>query len=150
MKTPHDLWLVVAAVVAMGVGIVRRDRRRGVDSLRRPGRGPGRDRRAGAARLEKILEARGVYVGLAVLLRVACETTAIALIAVVLTDSGLGVGWGLLVTVAAMAVISYVAVGVGPRTLGRQHAYSLSLASAFHCRFSGAVHADHSAADPGR
>ncbi len=140
MKTPHDLWLVVAAVVAMGVGglfaaidaAVSTVSAARVEDLVK-------DRRAGAARLEKILEARGVYVGLAVLLRVACETTAIALIAVVLTDSGLGVGWGLLVTVAAMAVISYVAVGVGPRTLGRQHAYSLSLASAFLLQILGVL-----------
>jgi CBS domain containing-hemolysin-like protein len=140
VKTPHDLWLVVAAVVAMGVGglfaaidaAVSTVSAARVEDLVK-------DRRAGAARLEKILEARGVYVGLAVLLRVACETTAIALIAVVLTDSGLGVGWGLLVTVAAMAVISYVAVGVGPRTLGRQHAYSLSLASAFLLQILGVL-----------
>ncbi|GAB03852.1 CBS domain containing-hemolysin-like protein [Gordonia amarae] len=132
MSAPGDLWLVVAAVIAMGVGGVFAAIDAAVSTVSAARvEDLVKDKRAGAARLEKILDARGVYVGLAVLLRVACEATAIALIAVVLTDSGLGVGWGLLVTVAAMSVISYVAVGVGPRTLGRQHAYSLALASAF-------------------
>ena len=31
---------------------------------------------------------------------------------------------------AIMTVASFVAIGVGPRTLGRQHAYSIALASA--------------------
>ncbi len=132
MSTPGDLWMIFAAAVAMGVGglfaaidaAVSTVSAARVEDLVK-------DRRAGAARLEKILDVRGVYVGLAVLLRVACETTAIALVAVVLTDSALGVGWGLVVTVAAMAVISYIAVGVGPRTLGRQHAYSIALGSVF-------------------
>ena len=29
-----------------------------------------------------------------------------------------------------MVVISFVAIGVGPRTLGRQHAYSIALVAA--------------------
>ena len=29
-----------------------------------------------------------------------------------------------------MVVISFVAIGVGPRTLGRQHAYSIALVTA--------------------
>ena len=39
--------------------------------------------------------------------------------------------WALLIAAAIMTVVSFVAVGVGPRTLGRQHAYSIALASAF-------------------
>ncbi|HEY5152133.1 MAG TPA: hemolysin family protein, partial [Mycobacterium sp.] len=42
----------------------------------------------------------------------------------------LGLKWGLFAAAAIMTVASFVAMGVGPRTLGRQHAYSIALASA--------------------
>ncbi len=38
--------------------------------------------------------------------------------------------WGMAVTIVAMVLVDYVAIGVGPRTLGRQHAYPLALAAA--------------------
>ncbi|ALG86893.1 hemolysin family protein [Gordonia phthalatica] len=85
--------------------------------------------RAGARRLKAVIDQRATYVGLAVLLRVLCEVAATALVAVVSVDA-LGSGWGITVTVVAMTVVSFVAVGVGPRTLGRQNAYSISLVAA--------------------
>ncbi|WP_347955850.1 hemolysin family protein [Gordonia aichiensis] len=90
-----------------------------VEDLRKEGR-------VGARRLLAVLEHRATYVGLAVLLRVLCEIAATALVSVVAVDA-LGSGWGLAVAIVAMTVVSYVAVGVGPRTLGRQNAYSISL-----------------------
>ena len=88
-----------------------------------------KDGRFGASRLKTVIENRGTYVGLAVLLRVLCEASATAMVAVVAVDA-LGTGWGIIVTVLAMTVILYIAVGVGPRTLGRQNAYSISLVAA--------------------
>ncbi|QRY61030.1 HlyC/CorC family transporter [Gordonia sp. PDNC005] len=88
-----------------------------------------KDQRAGAKRLRSILDQRGTYVGLAVLMRVVCETAATGLVAVIAVD-GIGVGWGLAVTIVVMTLVSYIAVGVGPRTLGRQHAYSIALIAA--------------------
>ena len=42
-----------------------------------------------------------------------------------------GSGWQTVLTAAGvMIVVSYVLVGVGPRTLGRQHAYGVALATA--------------------
>ncbi|EGD57042.1 hemolysin family protein [Gordonia neofelifaecis] len=82
--------------------------------------------RAGARRLQTVVRQRATYVGLAVLLRVLCEVAATALVAFVAVDA-FGTGWGLTVAVLAMTVVSYVAVGVGPRTLGRQNAYSIAL-----------------------
>jgi len=38
--------------------------------------------------------------------------------------------WALVVAAAIMTIISFVFIGVGPRTLGRQNAYSIALASA--------------------
>ncbi|MFT4125001.1 MAG: hemolysin family protein [Gordonia sp. (in: high G+C Gram-positive bacteria)] len=88
-----------------------------------------KEHRPGAQRLIVVLDARATYVALAVLLRVVGETAATAIVAVMVVGE-IGVRWGLAVTVAGMAVVSYIAAGVGPRTLGRQHAYSIALGSA--------------------
>ena len=88
-----------------------------------------KDERGGAKRLAKVMEQRPVYLALTVLLRVACETAAVVLVAITAVDV-LGMGWGITVAVLAMTVISFVAMGVGPRTVGRQHAYSIALVAA--------------------
>lgn len=97
-----------------------------------------KERRPGAIRLMRILSVRATYVGLAVLMRVVCETGAVSLIAVLAVDQ-LGVGWGLTATIVGMAVVSYIAAGVGPRTLGRQHAYTIALASAAPLQMLGVL-----------
>ena len=52
------------------------------------------------------------------------------LVAVVLVNM-LGMGWpAVVIAVAVMTVVSYVLVGVGPRTLGRQHPYDVGLRTA--------------------
>jgi CBS domain containing-hemolysin-like protein len=64
---------------------------------------------------------------------------AAVLATVVLTDLW-GAGWQTFLTAAGvMTVISYVLVGVGPRTLGRQHAYGVALATAGVMRVLGRV-----------
>jgi CBS domain containing-hemolysin-like protein len=88
-----------------------------------------RDERPGAARLDRIVAERPRYINLVVLLRITCETVATVLLVAYLY-AGLGLQWGLLAAAAIMVVTSFVAIGVGPRTLGRQHAYSIALAAA--------------------
>lgn len=88
-----------------------------------------RDERPGSVRLAAVIAERARYVNLVVLLRIACESAATVLLVAFLWDD-LGLKWGLVVAAAIMTVVSFVVVGVGPRTLGRQHAYSISLASA--------------------
>jgi CBS domain containing-hemolysin-like protein len=88
-----------------------------------------RDQRTGAVRLAKVMADRPRYINLVVLLRIICEITATALLVVHLRHN-LGRGWGLLAAAATMVVISFVVIGVGPRTLGRQNAYSISLVAA--------------------
>ena len=88
-----------------------------------------RDQRPGAVRLAKVMADRPRYINLVVLLRITCEITATALLVVHLRHN-LGHGWGLFAAAAAMVVISFVVIGVGPRTLGRQNAYSISLVAA--------------------
>jgi CBS domain containing-hemolysin-like protein len=58
-----------------------------------------------------------------------CETAATVLLVAYLFE-GLGLRWGLIGAAGIMVVVSFVAVGVGPRTLGRQHAYSIALLAA--------------------
>ena len=85
--------------------------------------------RPGAVRLARLIAERPRYINLIVLLRIACEATATVLLVAYLYQD-LGLRWGLVVAAAIMVVASFVAVGVGPRTLGRQHAYTIALASA--------------------
>ncbi|GAA1462014.1 hemolysin family protein [Williamsia maris] len=88
-----------------------------------------REDRAGAVRLRAVLVDRATYVGLTVLMRIICEITATALVAVVTLDV-LSTFSAVVLVVVVMAFVSYVMVGVGPRTLGRQNAYSIALTSA--------------------
>jgi CBS domain containing-hemolysin-like protein len=88
-----------------------------------------RDERPGAVRLAKVMADRPRYINLIVLLRIACEVGATVLLAAYL-DGHLGVTWGLFAAASIMVVVSFVAIGVGPRTLGRQHAYTIALLGA--------------------
>src|SRR5947209_10957479 len=92
-----------------------------------------------AARLEHVLEDRARLVALLLLLRIACETVAAVLVTMALF-SVWGGGWRtILVAAGVMTVVSYVLVGVGPRTLGRQHAYGVALHTAGLLRLLGRV-----------
>lgn len=86
--------------------------------------------RSGAARLARILDDPAPYLNSVLLLRVIAETSSIVLVALVVADQLDGLWPRFAVAVAIMAVVSFVLIGVGPRTLGRQHAESIALASA--------------------
>ncbi|HEY4605314.1 MAG TPA: CNNM domain-containing protein, partial [Blastococcus sp.] len=92
-----------------------------------------------AAGLEQVVAERSRHVALLLLLRIICETVATVLLTVVLYNLW-GSSWQTVLTAAGvMTVVSYVLVGVGPRTLGRQHAYGVALASAGVVRRLGRV-----------
>ncbi|AXO36140.1 magnesium and cobalt efflux protein CorC [Micromonospora sp. B006] len=77
------------------------------------------------------------HLNLLLLLRLLAELTATALVALVAVDT-FGAGWrAALVTAGAMTVVSFVVVGVGPRTIGRQHAYAVGRAVAPLVRWLG-------------
>jgi magnesium and cobalt exporter, CNNM family len=83
-----------------------------------------------AAVLAEIIADRPRHTNLLLLLRLVCETLATVLVAQAVIG-WLGPHWSAVaVTVAVMVVVSYVLIGVGPRTLGRQHPYQLALATA--------------------
>ncbi|GJF08952.1 membrane protein [Mycolicibacterium cyprinidarum] len=88
-----------------------------------------RDERPGAVRLAQVMVERPRYINLIVLLRITCEVSATVLLAACL-DGGLGVTGGLVAAAAIMVVVSFVAIGVGPRTVGRQNAYTIALLTA--------------------
>jgi CBS domain containing-hemolysin-like protein len=117
---------VFAAVDSALVGISRAR----VETLRRDG-----VRRADT--LLAVLADRPRHVSLLLLLRIACEMTAAVLIGVILFVQFDGVGAGVVTAAALMTVVSYVLIGVGPRTLGRQHAYPIALAAAGPTRLLG-------------
>ncbi|MFB7878462.1 hemolysin family protein [Nocardia sp. NPDC056064] len=134
-----SLWLIVLAILLIGLGGVFA----GVDSaLNTVSRARlddmVREDRPGAARLRKIVDDRPRYVNLMVLLRILCEITATVLLVAATLDIW-SESLALLITAAVMVVVSYVVIGVGPRTLGRQHAYSIALAAAVPVQLIGAV-----------
>ena len=97
-----------------------------------------RNDRSGAGRLLDVVSDRPRYVNLLVLLRLACEITATVLVAAAATHL-LPVAGAIAVSAGVMLVISYVAIGVGPRTLGRQHAYRIALTAAAPLQVIGIV-----------
>jgi len=84
----------------------------------------------GARALSAVIRSLAPHISLLILLRLACELTATVLVAwVTIHTWGLGVA-ALATTATSMTLVSFVLVGVGPRTLGRQHPYPVALACA--------------------
>jgi CBS domain containing-hemolysin-like protein len=77
----------------------------------------------GARTLQTIASDAPRYTNLLLLLRLICELTATTLVALVVIGAIRRDWLAVLVTAGAMTLVSFVVVGVGPRTIGRQHAY---------------------------
>jgi CBS domain containing-hemolysin-like protein len=98
-----------------------------------------REDRPGAKALWTIMGDRARYTNLLLLLRLACELTSTVLVTIV-ARSEFGTRWPVpLVTVLIMIVVCYAIIGVGPRTLGRQHFNRVALAGAGAVRLLGRV-----------
>jgi CBS domain containing-hemolysin-like protein len=94
-----------------------------VDALVRSGQ-------PGARALAAVVADRPRHVNLLLLLRLAAETVATVLLTVAMVRV-IEPSWaGVLTAAAIMVVVSYVLIGVGPRTLGRQHPYRVGTAIA--------------------
>jgi len=88
------------------------------------------DGRAGAARLARVLDDPAPVLSMALFLRTLCEIAAVVLVTLMITGSyGRDVG-AICVAVAVMVVVSFVVLGVAPRTLGRQHSETVALLAA--------------------
>jgi CBS domain containing-hemolysin-like protein len=98
-----------------------------------------REERRGAKALREIVADRARYTNLLLLLRVTCELSATVL-ATVVALGRFGGRWPVpLITVVIMVVVSYAIVGVGPRTIGRQHPNAVALTGAQAVRILGRV-----------
>ncbi|GAB2748057.1 hemolysin family protein [Nocardioides pakistanensis] len=94
----------------------------------------------GAKRLLTVVEDPARYMNTALFLRLLSEIGAIVLASVVMTDlmvsrdpvseQVVGRWWAVTVTVLVMVAVSFVVVGVAPRTVGRQHSERVALLSA--------------------
>ena len=86
--------------------------------------------RPGATRLRKLADDPPAYLNTALLVRTLLEISAIVIVAkVVFTNVSVSWEAGALAA-GAMFVVSFIFWGVAPRTLGRQHADTVSLAAA--------------------
>jgi CBS domain containing-hemolysin-like protein len=125
------LVLLAGVFAALDAALQRLSKAR-VDEMRREG-----VKHADA--LAAVVEDRARHVALLLLLRIVCEMTAAVLVADVFFGLFPGVAFGVVTAAGVMVVVSYVLIGVGPRTLGRQHAYSVALAGASLIRLLGRV-----------
>jgi CBS domain containing-hemolysin-like protein len=139
MNTTAIVLLVIAVALVPVAGVfaaldaaLQRLSKARVDELRRDGVA-----RAGA--LVDVMAERSRHVALLLLLRILCETAAAVLVAAVFFRVFDGIAPGVAVAAAVMTVVSYVLIGVGPRTLGRQHAYGIALRAASLIRLLGRV-----------
>lgn len=141
MSTPEILLLVMAAILIPLAGfLAAADSAISTVSAARVAELEREDHR-GAKSLAQIVADRARYINLLLMLRLAAEISAIVTVAAVAFNY-----WGfrtiIAVTVAVvMLLISYIAIGVLPRTLGRQHPYAVGLASAKIARLLGVVFA---------
>jgi CBS domain containing-hemolysin-like protein len=125
-----DIWLLaIAAVLIVVAGLLAAaeaalssfSRVRAEELLR--------EERTGAKRLVRITEDPPSYLNTVLLLRMAAETTAIVLVAFVVADAFDATWQRVLLAAGVMVVVSYVVVGVAPRTLGKQHPDRVALVS---------------------
>jgi CBS domain containing-hemolysin-like protein len=129
---PADVWLVVAAaalVVLAGLfsaadaALSSASRARAEELLA--------ERRAGARRLTVLLADPVRYLNTALFLRLLCEIAATVIVTQLVRNAWGGSFWAAAATsIGIMLVVSFVVIGVAPRTLGRQHPERVALASA--------------------
>ena len=85
-----------------------------------------REQLAGAQRLQAVLADPPRSLNLLLLLRLVCELAAAGIVVAYCIDRISG-SWAVVLAVAVMTVVSYVFIGVAPRTIGRQQAERVAL-----------------------
>ena len=128
---PNLLALIVAGVLVVVAGFlvaaetaIGRVSRARADELTHQGV-------RGAARLRPLLDDRARYVNVLLFLHMALFVAATVLVTKAFLDViGGPLWWQLLAAALVMIVVDYVVLGVAPRTLGRQHAARIAMASA--------------------
>src|SRR5690606_10862806 len=90
-----------------------------------------RSGRRGSDKLAQIAADPTRYLNVALLVRVVCEMAAASLITYGCLGEFDRTAEALLIAIAIMVLVSYVAVGVSPRTIGRQHPLNTATAAAY-------------------
>jgi CBS domain containing-hemolysin-like protein len=83
--------------------------------------------RPGAKALARIVGDSAAYLSVTAFLRIVAEATTAVLITLGVVDLVDGFWKPLLIAIGVMALVSFVVVGVSPRTLGRQHSDQVAL-----------------------
>ncbi|CAN5159593.1 MAG: HlyC/CorC family transporter [Nocardioidaceae bacterium] len=126
-----DLWMLAAAVVLSLIAGFFASADAALSSFSRARAAElVTEQRPGAPRLQRITDDPARYLNTVLLLRMVAETTSIVLVALVVADAFGGTWQRVLLAAGVMVVVSYVAIGVAPRTVGRQHAERVALLSA--------------------
>lgn len=129
--TGADIWLLILAAVLIGVAGLFVCAETSLSSISKVRAGElVSDGRGGAARLAAILSDPPRFLNTALLLRVVFETTGVVLVTLVVIHLVEPTWLQVLVAAGSMVVVSYIAVGVGPRTIGRKHPETVALLSA--------------------
>ncbi|MFI9718360.1 hemolysin family protein [Streptomyces sp. NPDC052396] len=118
------LLLVVAWLAACAETGLTVTTRYGAEEVLRSGR-------RGGAKLMAVAADPTRYLNVALLLRITCEMAAGVLVTYVCLHSFAQTWQALLTAVVVMVLVSYVAVGVSPRTIGRQHPLGTAIAAAY-------------------
>lgn len=124
-----DVWLVVAAAVLVLLAGLLASAEAALSSLSKArAEELVEAERGGAPRLLRIASDPSRYINTTLLLRVAAETASVVLVAFVVADTFGALWQRILLAVGVMIVVSYVVIGVGPRTLGQQYSERVALA----------------------
>ncbi|MCU1593193.1 MAG: Hemolysin containing domain-like protein [Frankiales bacterium] len=115
-------FVLLAAVLACAEVALSRMSRVAADELVQDGR-------SGAKRLQKLLAEGPRSLNLLLLLRLVCEVAAVGIATSYALDREDST-WSVVAAVAVMTVVSYVFIGVAPRTIGRQQSERVALLSA--------------------
>ncbi len=125
----QTLWIeVVVAAVCVVLGAIGTAVEAAFASMSRVrAQGLADDGRRGAERLLRMTEDPAPYLNTSMLTRMALEVAATVLVAVVFFQT-MTYEWEWLVfPMVIMVLVAFIVLGVGPRTLGRQHADALAL-----------------------
>ncbi|MFF6994970.1 hemolysin family protein [Streptomyces sp. NPDC008313] len=87
--------------------------------------------RRGSAKLAQVAADPTRYLNVALLVRVACEMAAASVVTYACLKEFDRTWESLVVAIGVMVLVSYVAVGVSPRTIGRQHPLNTATAAAY-------------------
>ncbi|MET8225055.1 hemolysin family protein [Streptomyces sp. NPDC005301] len=87
--------------------------------------------RRGSAKLAQVAADPTRYLNVALLVRITCEMAAAALVTYACLKEFDETWQALAVAIGVMVLVSYVAVGVSPRTIGRQHPLNTATAAAY-------------------